>query len=77
MPRVIITFHLCDAPGLGFFNMVSSSWDFATSILHGRAALVSGQRGADSRLALIREERTTRSGQVITYRRPGLLVNAR
>lgn len=77
-PECTVTFRLLGAPALGYFTMTSSSWDFAVSIPHVQAELASdGRRSQVCRLRLVREERTTRSGQVVTYRRPELLVNAK
>ncbi|GGJ53436.1 hypothetical protein GCM10010121_075290 [Streptomyces brasiliensis] len=76
VPECTITFRLLDAPG--YFAMTSSPWDFAALISHVRAELASeGRRSKVWRLRLVGEERTTRGGQVVTYRRPEVLVNAK
>jgi hypothetical protein len=76
VPTCEVGFRLAEAPALGRFVVLSSSWDFAASIPHLRAELAdSPTRTCHCQLRLVREEHPTEDGRLVTYHRPAVIVS--
>ncbi|KIZ14503.1 hypothetical protein [Streptomyces natalensis] len=73
-PDIRISYRLADAPHLGVFRLVTSSWDFTRSLPATLTALdkVQGPALCDLYLELV--EFTTSAGVDVTYRHPLLKV---
>ncbi|MFD9813973.1 hypothetical protein [Streptomyces sp. NPDC059080] len=73
-PDIRISFRLADAPELGVFRLVTSSWEFTKTLPATLTALdkVDGPAACDLALELV--EFTTAAGVDVAYRKPVLKV---
>jgi hypothetical protein len=74
-PLVELRFRLLDDPALGTFILLSDDWSFVEMVIEALAALKGTDHSTIARLAIQRTLHTLRSGRVLAYTRPTLIIS--